>query len=509
MMENVDPNAAKLALERADGNTFERFAQDFLSATLGERFVPIGGTRDGGADGVMEPERGAATVFVQASIEQNAESKIERTVNRLREFGRTPTELIYVTSAVVRYVDKIEYVLSSKLGVAVRIRDGVYIRSHINDDAGTRAAFWNHLESGIRFLRRIGSAPALGPSRYSTTPEVFVFLRQEVERRERDDDLMNSVLDALIMWALEDTDPEAQRFFTQEQVREQIFATIPAVKETVHPSEINNRLQAMISKNHPGGRAVQWHPRRRGYCLPFETRGRIEEENADDHALRMEVVEQLESRVREVCGPQTSAKRCRSYAEYCLSALHLIFEKDGLAFAHFLERSPEDYSCTFEDALRETLAGKRLGRVSIEGATLALLAVLRGMLYASTEVERRYLLKLSRTYALLFTLNTEPRLVRYFQEMKANFELLVGTDILIRALSERYVPRASQMTRNLLQMLADAGAELVLSEPVLDEVWNHLRTSDVEFTSYFERSESSLPLRVAENSRRITWPCSL
>jgi len=35
--------------------------------------------------------------------------------------------------------------------------------------------------------------------------------------------------------------------------------------------------------------------------------------------------------------------------------------------------------------------------------------------YDSLEVERLYLGKLSRTYTLLFTLNTEPRLIEYFQ----------------------------------------------------------------------------------------------
>jgi hypothetical protein len=61
------------------------------------------------------------------------------------------------------------------------------------------------------------------------------------------------------------------------------------------------------------------------------------------------------------------------------------------------------------------------------------LAAARACLYQSTDQEREYLGRLARTYALLFTLNTEPKLVEYFQDMAPDFYLYVGADMLVRA----------------------------------------------------------------------------
>ena len=50
-IENVHPELAQVALEKVEGFAFERFTQDFLSVLEGREFVPVGGTKDGGADG--------------------------------------------------------------------------------------------------------------------------------------------------------------------------------------------------------------------------------------------------------------------------------------------------------------------------------------------------------------------------------------------------------------------------------------------------------------------------
>lgn len=126
-VEPVHPDLVKVALDRVSGYQFEGFANAFYANLVGVRFVPLGGMKDGGADAfagdtVLE-ERGTPTVFFQASIEVDFRSKIKRTVARLREFGREPRELTYLTSRTVRYVDTEERDLSRALDVTVRIRD--------------------------------------------------------------------------------------------------------------------------------------------------------------------------------------------------------------------------------------------------------------------------------------------------------------------------------------------------------------------------------------------------
>jgi len=133
----------------------------------------------------------------------------------------------------------------------------------------------------------------------------------------------------------------------------------------------------------------------------------------------------------------------------------------------------------------------------------AVLRALQRAFYNSTDEERQYFRCLSATYTLLFCLNTEPRIVQYFQDMAADFTLLVGSDILIRALSERYLRPEDQLTRNTLRLIKDAGGSLVLTEPVLDEVASHIVASVNEFENHYQPIEQHLDLVIARNSDRI------
>ncbi len=132
-----------------------------------------------------------------------------------------------------------------------------------------------------------------------------------------------------------------------------------------------------------------------------------------------------------------------------------------------------------------------------------ILQTIRSAFYESTNDERVYFSKLSRTYSLLFSLNVEPRIVEYFQSMASGLILLIGTDILIRALSERYLREEDQMTCNLLRILKDAGADLVLTQPVAEEVHSHLKITDREFGSDFRDTERYVGLDLVKHSSKI------
>ena len=66
--------------------------------------MPLGGVRDGGADardGTVFEDGTRSETYYQASVEVDTEGKIRRTVARLRQFGRDPRHLIYLTSRSV------------------------------------------------------------------------------------------------------------------------------------------------------------------------------------------------------------------------------------------------------------------------------------------------------------------------------------------------------------------------------------------------------------------------
>ncbi len=140
----IHPELIEIALDKAEGFPFERFATDFLSAVEGRNFVPLGGIHDGGADGVQSRElfeTSKSDVFYQITVEENHRNKIKKTVERLKKFGRSPKTIYYVTAKQIPHIDKEEDELGELHNIVIRIRDKKYIISHINDSNGTIAAY--------------------------------------------------------------------------------------------------------------------------------------------------------------------------------------------------------------------------------------------------------------------------------------------------------------------------------------------------------------------------------
>jgi hypothetical protein len=125
--EAIHPDLVKIALDKVEGFQFERFVNDFYPAMVGASFVPLGGVHDGGADAfegdVIREEADTPTVFYQASVQEDFRAKIRRTVSRLREFGRDPKTLVYVTSRTINLPDTEERQLTRELNVVIQIRD--------------------------------------------------------------------------------------------------------------------------------------------------------------------------------------------------------------------------------------------------------------------------------------------------------------------------------------------------------------------------------------------------
>lgn len=506
-MEPVHADLVPIALDRTDGASFERFVNAFYPAIAGGSFVPLGGVKDGGADAYETPvheEVSSPERYYQASIEADAESKIKRSVTRLLEFGRDPKSLVYVTPRIIRYVDRVERQLTDSLDVTITIRDGNYIQSHINDDPQTIAAFDSYLRQHTDFLRGVGKSTIVPVSKHVQSPAVYVFLAQELNRQDGDFQLVNAMTDALILWALEGTDPDRGLLRPTEEILDRIKGQLPSVLPLVE-RRLGKRLNSLSSKHYPGGRAIRAHKKDNRYCLPFETRKRIEEESASDEALRVQFMRSLETRIESEPKQGLGPAGARDAAKVANRAIQLAFETQGLEFASFVSRTVGEQRSfpTITEAIRSALV--ELGLTGNRGALIgdAALGALRGVLYESHENERVYLHKLSLTYSLLFTLNAEPRLVEYFQNLAGDFYLYVGSDILIRALSEYFLPEADQMTRNTLRMAAQHGAKLVLTRPVLEEIVHHLRGCDVDHRNHLAQVRDDLPYEIIRDVPRI------
>lgn len=504
-MKRLDHRLVEIALKDVSGRDFERFANAMLAAVTGVEFVPLGGVHDGGADGFVDsgvfqsPDDPSATRFCQASTQDNHKDKIRSTVARLRDFGREPKSLIYITAQSVKYIDRDQEDLSEETDVFVRIRDARWIVGNINHSTSTAAAFESYLRRYLAFLDNLGGATLIEASEHVDYRTMCVFLGQEVERRRNGGELLEPVCDSLILWALEGTDPDEERLASKGEILEKIVGVLPTARQFIEPV-LEERLMQLSAKGNPTGREVRRYAKADRYCLPYETRKLAAQENIEDEALKARVLNRLEERIQRM-HDRISPRRA---AQIALRAIGMTFEARGLELAAFLDQRIGEYEeLCIGDQVDEVIEEEKLsGKEAVETRTAVVEAV-RASFYESTEEERALFAKLSRTYSLLFSLKVEPRVVAYFESMSSRLVLLIGTDILVRALSERYLRREDQMTCNLLRMLSSAGADLVLTQPVADEVYSHVLGSDREFESYFEAAEKLVDLEVARNSPKI------
>lgn len=501
-MTTIELNAANLALERCDGASFEKFAQAFLSASLGREFVPLGGYKDGGADGFVANADEPTEHFMQASIETTYAQKIRRTVKRLEEVGRKVRRLTYLSSQTIRMLDKEEEALSEELGVIVRIRDRKFICDNLNATTQGVTAFNSYLAQHLAFLTNIGAATIIAAKSPIAPRTLCVFLGQEVERRQGKTSLLESVVDSLILWALEGTDPDKNIFRGRQELLSKIEEALPSARQFIR-NELGRRLEVLSKRVNPTGREIRWHRKEDKFCLPYETRVLVTQENMEDETLRLRVTEIFKERAqREV--PTLREGMDATVAAACHLTLELTFYKQGMELAGFISGSldGDDLAPSIQDNARTTIKEMSVGA---DGAAIedGVIRVLRGAFYDSTSEEREYMGKLSRTYFLMCSLNNEPRIVEYFQSMAASLNLYVGSDLLVRAMSERYLKPADQAMRTCLQVLASAGAKLILTEKVIEEVITHLIAQDSEYQNHYAQIDSVMNLAIASQVDRI------
>lgn len=498
----LDPRLFELGLDHVEPNDFERFGQSFYGALEGKSFVPLGGQGDGGADGLMDRslviETGAARVL-QISKSTDHRAKIRNTVQRLREYGREFRGLTYLTSVDVRNSDSEEDHLSEQLGVPVRIRDRGYIVAHINHSAQTIQAGSSFVMPSISFLNKVGSAQIIPKDERLPAQSLCVFLSQEVDRRRGNTELLISLTDSLILWSLDQTDPAKDLFMTEADILAKISEALPAAAPFVRQN-LTNRLSYLARKDNTTGRQINYHRARKAYCLPYETRLKVAEENTSDAVLKATVTEQFRIRLSKIAPIFSNGSLVGTITDACHHAVTGIFRDQGLEVAAFLEGARHFEASSSLDKYVHNFLEKNTTAAGREFAILrgAALEVLRQALYESSEVERRYFQKLSRTYALLFTLKNDPKVVDYFHKMTGKFVLYVGSDIIVRALSEHYLRPEDQMTGNLLRILKSAGSKLILSEKALGEVVGHLRKTRNAWEYEYCNLDASVDVYVAQ-----------
>lgn len=481
-----------------DGFAMEDLFVALLSHRHGEQFIPLGGRKDGGADGKLQGVYSQSEGhFVQISRETGVETKIEKTITRLREVGRKPTALTYWTHLSVPKRDVYEEQLSSSTGVVVRIKDRSSVISLINDSEETVELVRRTFAAQISELVQQKSLSQNVISAFANDPTVYAYLKFEVTERHDRTALLNPVVDALIYWGLRETDPDMGVLSRRQSLKEKIAAVLPGARNLVIPL-VDARLQALTEKNHDGSQRVRYYTASDSFCLPYEMRLTLATESAADIQLTESVLDSLRSRA-ESAGAGADSD---TVAKVTLNVIYTHFHEQGLVLAAFLEKRLE--SITTQEQILELELNKSLDVETVSSRTYtSALAALRGFFYSPNEDETKFQKRLSKTSLLLVSLKHSPQVLEYFNRMTGKFRLFVGSDIIVKSLSEYYLPEDSRTVTNLLLAAREAGAHLILAEPVFGEVFTHLHATTLEFRNYYAAREEFLSTAVCSQSHRI------
>ncbi|MCY4305724.1 MAG: hypothetical protein OXC62_13250 [Aestuariivita sp.] len=499
----------EIALERTNGTDFEQFCNIFLTAVIGIELVPLGGVHDGGADaflgeGLLQSNQERSDNFFQVTTQADHRSKIRHTVARLREVKRYPKVLNYCTSRTVSMIDREEELLSKELNIRVRIRDRKWLISNINHSPQTITAFNSYLSPELSFLDDFSTTSNIKALPDVSARTMCVFLGQEIDRRRGNTDLLEAVTDSLILWALEETDPDEGSFMMRQDIQNKIEGTLPSAKQFIR-GVFDDRIRLLASKNNPTGREVRWYKKDDKFCLPYETREIIKDEKVEDEFLKTKIMDLYRQRAHGYFDHDEVVPLSDQVAKVAHRAIELTFEKEGLMLAAFLssENNESQYDGTISDQVDDAIEEANLTGATATNSREIALEVLRQAFYNSTEEERIYYGKLSRTYTLMFALRSEPKIVEYFKSMSSNLILFVGPDIIVRALSERYLAPEDQMTVNMLRILREAGSLLILTEITVREVQAHINATNSEFQKLFAELEHHVDKEIARHADKI------
>ena len=342
------------------------------------------------------------------------------------------------------------------------------METHVNDSEQTIRAYQIFIESYLHQFSKPGSTYIA--ANLEDDPRVYAFLRQKWEEDRNNLRLDELLVDSLILYALEGTDPEKNILRTKDEILDIVRSKIKFEARVLHDL-IDSRLKALSTKQ----RKINHHHKENAYCLRYEERLAIADRNLRDDALYetfvVDTKNDLETYLDE------TILGIKEGIELVEALLHDLFSKQGLEFTDFvLHRASKDsLEKNLPDlvsAAVESSAKVKSGKPAIKSA---LLATIRHIVYNGTRSQKEFVSRLSHTYMLMFLLQCDPKLATYFAAQASKLKVYVDASIIIPALSEHYLEQRNRRYCNLLKGARQHGVELVINEVILGELSGHFR----------------------------------
>lgn len=485
-MIGVDPAACKFALSKIeDGFVFEDFAHRFLAAVLGHSFLPVGGIKDRGIDGLSHifSAGGNDKVIYQLSIEKDPEGKSDRTLMLLSTNKIQFDRFTYVTNQELPGKDRVIESLIDKHKKPIQVYDLAWFAANVNTCPGTISAYEIFISSYLHEFQKPGATYVVGD--LIEDPRLYVFLRQQWEAEKSQLKLDEVLADTLILYALEGTDPDKGILKTRAEILTEIGKHLKFEPKLL-TSQIQKRLAALSAKP---TRKIRHHMKEDAYCLPFETRQELVNKNLRDEALHQNFRESLAGELKRYLREEDV--KVRDCVELIDLTLNKLFYKQGLEFSDLVSTgySKEAFEKSLPGTIAEAVDESKVIIRNRQRVKQVLLLTIRNIVYRGTPEQKEYLKCLANTYMLLFLLQCDPKLSIFFSTMASTLNVYVCTSILIPALSEVCLEPQNRRYWNLLCGARSAGVKLKTNETIVNELAAHFRKISHVYDTEFSDNE--------------------
>lgn len=467
-----------LAIDNISKTDFETWAQKVLATTEGIEFAPTGGVHDGGQDGFIREIEGQTTHYIQITKQEDTRTKIRETVAAIRK-QRKLDQLTFVTSQVEQNRDLLEAKWGQEFSLRLRIHDRSWllVRASLDDTLkdelyGYVRGLLDELNRGTTVRRQIGRQDRLS---------IVTYLEAQAKSLPKAEDFQNICLDTVIYAALQGTDPAEEKFKTSDELRSELelsHAQLLAKAST----QLEDRLEFLSSKSnyprlrkHPGGK----------FALPFEVRSQFGEFNLSIQNQEDTFLACLSSRIRAEA-PELSNEMHGKILNLVRDSLHETFRQQAMNFAKSFSASTEDANIEVFSIIAELAKEIEFDPPELEAAQELAASVFRRACYSSEDGERAFLETLMKYYTVQFVMHGDAVVSEYFSEMSKRLRVYLGTDIIVRCLSETFVKEKSRGMTNALSRIQRAGVTLRITRRTLEEVFSHLHATYLTFRNDFE-----------------------
>ena len=473
-----------LAIDQMNTADFELWCQVVLAKDRGVTFAPTGGMHDGGQDGFLRSAANDTDHYIQISKEVGTAGKVRRTIASIKK-NRNLRALTYVTSQDEGQRDLLEAQIKQEFGVIVEVLDKrwLLVQAQLND--AIRESLYAHSKDIIDGLEKAqNSERALGDS---SRLSIVSYLETHVQSLPGTENFQNVCLDTLVYNALIGTNPNEEIFKTTAEIEDMISSEHPNVLGKAEAT-LEERLEFLSSKaNDP---RVRKHPLSR-YALPYSVRNEFNDGSLHVRSISDSFISSINERFNEL--GMVDGDEVRSNVIACVQDLFLqTYRRQAMNFAASFSSRDFDSDIKVFEFLRQFVETLDLDQAAADELRDVASTIFRNICYSSNEREQDYLNLLLKYFTIQFVMDGDHAVGQYFSDMAAGLRIYVGTDIIVRCLSEALVQKPSRGMTNSLRLMRASGVKLRVTRQTLGEVFSHIRHATnifrLEYDTWFRHA---------------------